>query len=582
MSQLAGLYGPNNPPPPLPGAPSQGDCGPYGIPLAARSTPHLAPPTFDRTCQRQLSSVQVQTPLQHNSPPVVEDYRYFRPPLKSNERTRQDHRQGRASVQSRVQKYTDDIYDRGRSRSRSPTRTDDRGNEQWRERSLARKSKVQNQEGLHHQVQNTQPVRHTAVRTSDNAYDRSQGSWPRQQSVKGDTEHDKHATKTQHIRSNTALEDLPHLPKSAPGTGKRNRSYNARAKRRALKQQAALGDTQRQWSPVRDGASPKTFADSHHRKASGQRQSQMDGRESMHHDGQPGWDRFVRPEFHEYAGAAVASEPSYVDVEDEIDWDDEDLYIEPPARDSTSSHQYAKMAEHVVSRQQKFSLDHTRGVSAKQRTSPVPSSGSFAAWRKERGGTHDSTMPQGVPQFEQRASAAKLRQDYKRGQDQRFDDPNFIRVADNARTQQRQHPVQHKARTEPQLQHAAHNPSITRKELETPAPPTAYNLRGYEALVLSRSDTQRFKHGNGKVTPRHYGSSGNRDLGLCFATFCTKFACELGVKCPWRHHPLTKAEKEWIVTIGGKREEEFLDNVDRWWALPDVPVPGACMHGKRK
>ncbi|KAJ4378097.1 hypothetical protein N0V83_000929 [Neocucurbitaria cava] len=123
-----------------------------------------------------------------------------------------------------------------------------------------------------------------------------------------------------------------------------------------------------------------------------------------------------------------------------------------------------------------------------------------------------------------------------------------------------------------------------------PAPPTASDLRGYTNHVTKKygalEPEQRFSNGpNGKVKPVQYGSNNAFDLGLCFTTFCTQRACEMGLECPWRHHPLTKDEKEWMKALGrnfGKPhiETEFLSNVESRWSFPEVPLPGKSMFGK--
>ncbi|KAH7380028.1 hypothetical protein BKA66DRAFT_442359 [Pyrenochaeta sp. MPI-SDFR-AT-0127] len=116
------------------------------------------------------------------------------------------------------------------------------------------------------------------------------------------------------------------------------------------------------------------------------------------------------------------------------------------------------------------------------------------------------------------------------------------------------------------------------------APPTAYNLREYDGRIImeykKRPRHKRFIHGNGKVGPAVYGSNQENDLGLCFSTFCTRFRCEMDLECPWRHHQLTGTERHWILAVYGERGRRFLDGVDKWWAYPEVPVPGSCMADK--
>jgi hypothetical protein len=117
-----------------------------------------------------------------------------------------------------------------------------------------------------------------------------------------------------------------------------------------------------------------------------------------------------------------------------------------------------------------------------------------------------------------------------------------------------------------------------------PAPETVYDLRKYDAHITALHKglpkSQKFINGNGKAAPFLYGSAQGRDLGLCYSTFCTSFKCEMGVKCAWRHHPLTKAEREWILTSGKDAGKRFLENLVNCWAVPDIPVPGASMHEK--
>jgi len=115
-------------------------------------------------------------------------------------------------------------------------------------------------------------------------------------------------------------------------------------------------------------------------------------------------------------------------------------------------------------------------------------------------------------------------------------------------------------------------------------PDTVYDLRRYDAHITALHKglpkQERFINGNGKTAPYMYGSVQGLDLGLCFSTFCTSFKCEMGVKCAWRHHPLTKAEREWILASGGARGKTFLEKLALFWAVPEVPVPGASMHDR--
>lgn len=122
---------------------------------------------------------------------------------------------------------------------------------------------------------------------------------------------------------------------------------------------------------------------------------------------------------------------------------------------------------------------------------------------------------------------------------------------------------------------------------ESVVPHTAYPLRDYTNYIFEhhciRGSANResrlptFRNGDGKVNPSAYGSVLQYDLGLCYCTFKTSFECEMGVRCPWRHHPLSKQEKDWIEDIARDKGRRFLEEADRCWATPDIPVPGHNM-----
>jgi len=116
-------------------------------------------------------------------------------------------------------------------------------------------------------------------------------------------------------------------------------------------------------------------------------------------------------------------------------------------------------------------------------------------------------------------------------------------------------------------------------------PETVFDLRTYDADVAklhkSLPKTRAYRFFNGKTATFQYGSTPVQDLGLCYVTFCTDGWCEMGVKCAWRHHPLTKAEREWIALNGTDKARAFLEALPRNWASPEVPLPGANMEEKR-
>ena len=122
---------------------------------------------------------------------------------------------------------------------------------------------------------------------------------------------------------------------------------------------------------------------------------------------------------------------------------------------------------------------------------------------------------------------------------------------------------------------------------DSTVPFTAYPLRDYTNYIFDhhceRGTTNRenrlptFRNGDGKVNPSAYGSVLQYDLGLCYCTFKTTFQCEMGVRCPWRHHPLSAQEKDWIEDIARDKGRRFIEEADRCWATPDIPVPGHNM-----
>jgi hypothetical protein len=120
--------------------------------------------------------------------------------------------------------------------------------------------------------------------------------------------------------------------------------------------------------------------------------------------------------------------------------------------------------------------------------------------------------------------------------------------------------------------------------MRTNPPESMYDLRKYDAHVTELHNklprNQAYRNGNGKAAPHTYGSAQGLDLGLCFVTFCTNGWCEMGVKCAWRHHPLTKAEREWILANGRDRGKGFLEKLPKHWSSPEIPVPGASMQDK--
>ncbi|KAJ4348607.1 uncharacterized protein N0V89_009985 [Didymosphaeria variabile] len=131
-------------------------------------------------------------------------------------------------------------------------------------------------------------------------------------------------------------------------------------------------------------------------------------------------------------------------------------------------------------------------------------------------------------------------------------------------------------------------PVRERRIRNTDIPETAYPLRAYTNYIADnhaakrRSTSQNhhlpvFRNGDGKVNPSAYGSVLQYDFGLCYCTFRTMYMCEMGTRCPWRHHPLSAREKEWVKEIAREKGTHFIQEAEKSWATPEVPVPGHNM-----
>jgi hypothetical protein len=83
-------------------------------------------------------------------------------------------------------------------------------------------------------------------------------------------------------------------------------------------------------------------------------------------------------------------------------------------------------------------------------------------------------------------------------------------------------------------------------EPDSSIPDTVYGLRKYDKHITAMHDKfprhLAYVNVSGKIKPYKHGCMQDQDLDFCFLTFCTMYTCEMGVKCAWRHHPLTKAE----------------------------------------
>ncbi|KAK7185309.1 hypothetical protein PSPO01_08425 [Paraphaeosphaeria sporulosa] len=145
------------------------------------------------------------------------------------------------------------------------------------------------------------------------------------------------------------------------------------------------------------------------------------------------------------------------------------------------------------------------------------------------------------------------------------------------------------ARTHPHRQRSLTPVFVRERRISsTNVPETTYPLRAYTNYIADNHAAKRrntpynrhlpvFRNGDGKVNPSAYGSVLQYDFGLCYCTFRTPYMCEMGIRCPWRHHPLSSREKQWIHEIAHRKGEQFTEEADKCWATPDVPVPGHNM-----
>ena len=99
------------------------------------------------------------------------------------------------------------------------------------------------------------------------------------------------------------------------------------------------------------------------------------------------------------------------------------------------------------------------------------------------------------------------------------------------------------------------------------APKTANNLVAFEDML--RKINKVGPDGLvGNVGPGKYGSIKEKDLGLCYFTFCSYQKCPDGQRCRWRHRKLDSEEREWMCSLGGG---EFLKRADKFYISPELP-----------
>jgi hypothetical protein len=250
-------------------------------------------------------------------------------------------------------------------------------------------------------------------------------------------------------------------------------------------------------------------------------------------------------------------------AEDEVDWDDDDAF-DMSTRDlpSNASHTYGVAPQQKAYRKDKRyggdrrrqdEEDRRRRENKKNRKVPLPQPAPYQDFKT------DGPFPQKAP------SQPRSHGDHFGGPN-----PEHGYMNRNVHNEQRKESFNRKA----------NDPVADPRRI---IPETVYDLRNYDAHITDLHNNlprnQAYRSGNGKAAPHIYGSEQGQDLGLCFVTFCTPGWCEMGVKCAWRHHPLTKAEREWIYQ-GRERGKLFLSNLAKYWGTPGIPVPGANIHDK--
>jgi hypothetical protein len=265
-------------------------------------------------------------------------------------------------------------------------------------------------------------------------------------------------------------------------------------------------------------------------------------------------------------------------IEDEIDWDDGDIEMPTP----TEAYRELNARDF---RAQLRANDNPRRISSAQPSNhsfePAPSlSGSLhqqyntdvQPWMNTAKQAQSKPLPQIKPTW--------AVQPEHQPQGTKFDKRKGVGNSFVKHTAPEENPWAI-ATKRPQLEETTNHLTAL---IQTKTPNTVYDLREYDMYITNLHNSlpknKAYRNGNGKTGPGLYGSTPRQDLGLCFVTFVTEGWCEMGIKCVWRHHPLTKAEREWILSLGKDKAKMFLANLPKCWASPEVPVPGANMVEK--
>lgn len=262
--------------------------------------------------------------------------------------------------------------------------------------------------------------------------------------------------------------------------------------------------------------------------------------------------------------------PQAYGIEDEVDWDDDDIDVPIPAvsldKPNAGSFRPQRPAENSYTR-------YTSAQGSMRSASPAPAQQKLEQRPWMNTSKQFQIKPTWAVQPEQQPSKAKFD---RRRKGRGIGDP----FHNNG-------PVEQESFESPPRRSLLEETSSHLTALaQIKTPDTVYDLREYDVYITNMHanlpKNKAYRNGNGKSAPHNYGSVPGQDLGLCFVTFLTDGWCEMGVKCAWRHHPLTRVEREWILQLGRERSKRFLENLPKFWATPEVPVPGANMEDKVK
>ncbi|KAF2110389.1 hypothetical protein BDV96DRAFT_603972 [Lophiotrema nucula] len=117
-----------------------------------------------------------------------------------------------------------------------------------------------------------------------------------------------------------------------------------------------------------------------------------------------------------------------------------------------------------------------------------------------------------------------------------------------------------------------------RDAFENPATPQGHASRAdpktakYYVGIRPSGYGSGTEHCNGRIHRYIYGGDGSNDLGLCYCTWLTRYACQFGEDCVWRHDQLTDEEIEWF-RLSGDKGRRFFERVKKSCYRPHHNIP---------